>query len=230
MTLLSRDHLMALSALVKFHLGCEGDVIEFVKSEDPATPWASEVYVLETRPNRKRYVYKTRRISPVEFVELETVLTKVQRARLPHLCQIVNFHVTENRLHLLLDHVQGVPLDHYHDHAWNNDPAFLDYLGSLPMTTKINIILQLFHTLESLHAEGLLFQDLKTEQLIIAPNDFLVLIDVDTVVLKDGFCAKQLRWTSRLTKPPKNQCCEANDIFQAGCVAYELFTSQHFGW
>ena len=175
----------------------------------------------------EKCVYKTRLVNPFELLDIETVLTKLSKDPIQHLCPIIAFRLFNHRIHLLLRYIEGVSLDHLHDKYWNNEPSFRDYLESLSWLTKIEIAYQLIESLCELHDRKLLFQDIKIDQLILTPNNSIVIIDLDTIVFKDSQYANRVSWQSPAYPHPHCNCCESNDIYQAGQLIYELFTGRH---
>ena len=205
----------------------EFELVDVIRSIATERPWSAGVYVVKDSLQGRNYVYKTRQIFPQELVEIESMLLKLIDDPVQHFCRLVDFKLFNHSIHLLLDHVEGTSLDHSHDNYWNNDPTFSKYLSSLPSGIKVKIACQLLESLDKLHRNNLIFQDLKTEQLIITPSYDLVIVDIDTIVLKGGLCASQVIWASPVCPPPSQSCCEYNDIYQAGCIIHELFTAKH---
>lgn len=218
------DHYLGLASEL---FGIELVQLDAISKPEQGMPWRSEISVVKDPSRGKEYIYKFRSVNPYELLEIETVLRKLAEHRIPNLCPIVGFKLFNHRIHLLMEYVRGISLDHSHDEDWNNEPMFRDYLDALPVRVKVQIAHQLLESLRQLHQRHLVFQDLKIEQIILESDHSVVFIDLDTIVTKDGLCASHVMWVSPVCTPPNPVCCEANDVYQAGCVIFELFTGKH---
>jgi hypothetical protein len=171
-------------------------------------------------------VYKVRRLSATELLEIETVLQRVMRLKHPGLCAVRKYAVSEHQLHLLLEYVGGGSLNHLHDDHWNNEPAFMSQLAAVPVESRIRWLSQVIDILIHVHDAGLLFPDLKPEQFVLRSQHELVAVDVDSLILKGGHCAHQSRWTSP-TLEGSDDASSRRDFMNFLRLAHEVLTLRH---
>src|SRR3989337_2028762 len=88
----------------------------------PTTPWRSDIILVNASAQGTEYVYKSRAVTPFELLEIEAMLSKLHEAHIPNLCRIIEFKLFNHRIHLLLERVTGMSLDHWHDEDWTNEP------------------------------------------------------------------------------------------------------------
>jgi len=221
---LTQSRLLFLSDL----FGTDLVRIDAISRQQQSEYWQSEIYAISSPHDDKKYIYKTRLVTPFELMEIESVLGILSTHRIPNICSLVNYKLVNHRIHLLLEYVGGVSLDHSHDLNWSNDSVFEEFLVAIPYISKVKIAYQIVESLYRLHQIGLLYQDIKIEQIILTHNYDAILVDVDTIILRNGHCSKRLTWVSPLYMPPYNLPCESNDIYLTGCLLFELFTGKHY--
>nr|BFE68934.1 hypothetical protein GCM10020092_022350 [Actinoplanes digitatis] len=175
-------------------------------------------------------VYKTRTLRAVEYAEIGEVLERLIGGVVDGFPEIIDFRLTqlagERRLHLLVEHVDGISLAHRHNAAWDNEPSFTDWVRRRPIASRMGLVRQAERTIEHLHELGLHFPDFKTEQLMIRDGDRLCVVDIDGVVLRGGFVARMGLWHSpALPREPRSD--DAADQRRMARVRHELIHGTH---
>jgi hypothetical protein len=194
--------------------------------------WTSTVVAVASQSIAGPLCYKTRRLGAAELVEIDEVLGRLRTVASPSICRVEKYAIRDHWLHLLLDNVSGQSLDHMHDEAWRNENWFAQWTARHTPAEWGRLLTQVLSMLRSLHQHGLLFPDLKVEQLIDTKTRGLVAIDVDGLVLGDGLCARQGRWQSaglQVERP----CSVAGDLRRFLGLAYEVYLGRHVsdaGW
>jgi hypothetical protein len=190
-----------------------------------AGAWASTVVLVTEQTSGRQLVHKYRRLLPTELVEIEQMLARVASAAIPQLPHITGWAVHAHFLHLVLERVDGVTLRTDNEGNGTNAKAVADFLADMPVRQKIGQTLDLLAALVALHANGLVFQDLTLEQLIVA-GDTAKLVDLDTIVLSGGVCASRASWLPADMAWAGSGCSRDTDRRLAGRCIAELFNGQ----
>ncbi|MDD5238850.1 MAG: preprotein translocase subunit Sec61beta [Candidatus Omnitrophica bacterium] len=182
----------------------------------------SVVYLTYDKSSDVDYILKVRYINPAELIEISEVLYLLKNNPNPNLCNIVSYHIEKRFLFLLVKKIDGDVLSH----SINND--IINLLSNKKLGTILGLILDIAEVLSHLHSIGLLYQDLKHEQIIINKNEKIILLDLDTIIKKDGLCAKFYLANSPHNRPRMDlTATEKSDIFSLGTIFFELLTGHH---
>jgi|GEM_PF-4712506 len=174
-------------------------------------------------------IYKERHLSPVELVEIEVVLDRLQKFPTVNVCRVLTYEVTNHRLALLLEEASGQSLDHAHDDGWRNDTFLREFLRSLRLSDKLAIAIGMAKSIAGLHSAGLLCQDLKIEQFVVSEDYSPTMVDVDTIILEGGYCARHPQWASAGSPLSNSRSASVEtDLFSLGVSLYELFYDDHW--
>ncbi len=153
---------------------------------------------------------------------------RLTAAAIPQLPRIIGWASHMHSIYLVLEHVDGVNLAHEHDSLGENTPDFVRFLAGIPLRDKIGQALDLLQALGALRACGLVFQDVRIEQVIVAEGSAR-LIDVDTIVLGSGLGARKATWLPAGLIFGPSGCDWATDAQLAARCMHELFTGHHSG-
>lgn len=119
-------------------------------------------------PSGKRYAVKTAIFSDGKSRRqfIEEIKRWHDLALNPHLVQCFFSRVIENRVHVFAEYVEGGSLD-----GWIRE-------GLLPsIRDKLDVAIQLARSLEALHAQGLVHQDVKPQNVLISAKGIVKLTD-----------------------------------------------------
>ena len=141
----------------------------------------------------------------------------------PHLPTIYEHFIDENHWYLVMDFIEGEPLDEYLQEIQES---------SLPLKQVLNIGLQICDVLRYLHQlqPPVIFRDLKPANIMRTPGGRLYLIDFG---IARRFKPGQARDTTPLGSPGfaapeqygKTQTTPRSDIYSLGATLYFLLTS-----
>jgi len=199
--------------------------------------WKHNYIIKLKAKNGTLYILKIRPLIDKELKaeklnnEISNVFERLKNNPPYHLCRVIDYKIDDNNLlWLLMDYIDGKELKHYHKSITHeNEESFINFLKTKSKRDIIEIVKQILKALKDLHKMGLLYQDLKVEQIIIDEgNNNAYLIDPDSIILKGGLCAKEGgTWHSESNyNPDETEYTELTDIFAAGTVFYELATGK----
>lgn len=156
------------------------------------------------------------------MTEVGEVLRRLTASPIEDLVAPLRYALRDHDLHLLMPYVEGRPLRHSHVGLTHcNDQEFSQYIDSIPRGVRRKWIETLAVAMRELHSRGLLWADLKTEQLIVTPASTIVAVDVDGIVVSRGLSAQYALWRSAGTLNDGRNT-RYSDYVRLGRVAAEL--------
>lgn len=192
--------------------------------------WVPLIAVVRVAPFGLKAIYKTRRLFAKEYAEIEEVLCRYEASHPPGTPLVFKHRVTHvrarRRIHLLMNEISGVSLRHGHSVRNTNDPRFVRSLMRHTLDQRIEWSNQLATTIRSLHDMGLLCPDLRTEQLILQDSQEVIMVDIDSLVLMDGYAARLMSWRNG-AQPYVQAPSVDTDLDQLARVQYELRNGEH---
>ena len=172
-------------------------------------------------------VYKWRRLQPVEEVGLPNVLDRLLGHAIPGLCGLKEYFLSNRELTLSLEYVEGESLRHQHTAALGNQPSFVQRLKNLGFQKRIAAVATVLSVLDELHAAGLAYGDLKTEQLMIRKDGSACLVDLDCIVNLGSASAQFPVVQSFLDPFCGSAVTVQTDMARAALLMFEIMSGDH---
>lgn len=215
------------SELVESEFGVRASQLAKLRPPESAHAYTSDLFIV-TDEKGTRYVYKRRRLRPVEEVDVPHVLEKIRDLRISGLCPVVAFTTSSSTLHLLLEAVRGRSLEHTHDRLGLNDPDFARTLRRWPFFERLRAGAAILDTLGQLHQAGLIFNDLKVEQVSLSDSCIPTILDVDTIVQAGSASAQYPVWGSAAHLTERGPATRWRDLRYAARLVHELLFGCHY--
>lgn len=139
------------------------------------------------------------------------VLTMLKNDPAPYISNLIDFRIEKDILYTLKEYIVG---DCLRKNMKLSKKKILDIIKTLALGLKY------------FHDQGMLFLDMKHENVVVDLNNNPKIIDIDTVVLEDSkdrnsFVGSPLNIPPEVL-PPEPKTYRASDIFSLGIIFYEM--------
>ncbi|MGK7941114.1 MAG: protein kinase [Crocosphaera sp.] len=152
------------------------------------------------------------------FLEEGRILAKLDH---PNVVKVRDLFEERNTAYIVMDLVQGKTLLQ----ELENQPKY-----RLPIERVENLIEQLVNALTAIHEAGIYHLDLKPENMILTPDDKLILIDFGAATLASDAKRKRTRSFTECYAAPEimsgGEVGPQSDLFEVGMILHELLTGE----